>query len=383
MADHVNVTGDHAAVAMYDDNIVIEVNGQQVWPGEPVPPDPNPEPPETGMLTLINNETDLRQALTAAKNGARIVVDPASPAITVTQTISLEITQPNFYFDGSGLQIGTNIANFGHLLDFTGGKEGFRLKNLYVTGSYPDRKCGDGIRFVNAPQGNNEAFYNFQIGGIRIEHVSGNGIYMEGSFEGSVNGVEFNDIGKDGMVISGGTSGGSTVCQLNVHNAQCSRCDGWGAQQINGADQVTWYSPKFVNNGMGGLHATDGILLVDSPQGENTGETIVVVDRQAWPGGEVRSLQCASDGAWTRNWVTNTGPTKYGIKCPAGAVQHTGVFKGRAYGSGPVQLWAPGSQAAGLDVEKVNPGAQQTQMASTKPEGVPQQYIEKEQNRQT
>ena len=374
MADTVKISGD---------NVVVTVNDQQVWPvDQPVPPDPNPEPPETGMLTLIKNEADLRNALIAANNGARIVVDPASSPITVTSTIALEITRPNFYFDGSGLQIGTNIAGFGHCFDFTGGKEGLRFKNIYITGSYPNRQCGDGIRFVNAPQGNNEAFYNFSISGIRVEHISGRGMYLEGAFEGSVDMVEFNDIGKSGLVISNGSSGGSTVCQLNVHNAQCSRCDGWGAEQISGADQVTWYSPKFVNNGMGGLHATDGILLVDSPQGENTGETLIVVDRQPWGGGEVRSMQLASDGAWTRNWVSpHTGPTKYGIKCPAGAVQHTGVFKGRAYGSGPVSLWAPGAQKAGVEQETVGPEGPSTQMASAKPEGVPQQYIEKERGR--
>jgi hypothetical protein len=190
--------------------------------------------------------------------------------------------------------------------------------------------------------------------------------------------VEFNECGKDGIVISNGTSGGSTVCQLNIHNAQCSRCDGWGAQQINGADQVTWYSPKFVNNGMGGLHATDGILLVDSPQGENTGETLIVVDRQAWPGGEVRSMQVASDGHWSRSWVQNSGPTKYGIKCPAGAVQHTGVFKPRAYGGGPVSLWYPGAQKAGVEQETSEPQTMEAFASPTKPEGVPQQYVDKE-----
>ena len=144
------------------------------------------------------------------------------------------------------------------------------------------------------------------------------------------------------------------VCQLTISNAQMSRCDGWGAEQIQGADQVTWISPKFVNNGMGGLHCTDGLHFVLNPQGENTGETLIVVDSQNWSGAEVVSLQVASNGSWVRNWVNpHTGPTQYGIKCPPGAVTHTGVFKGRGYG-GPVELWAPGSAPTKTEYEAPN-----------------------------
>lgn len=326
-------------------------------------------------MSRINNEGELRGAFQAAADGARVVIDPTSPPITVSSKIAIAVNQDNFYFDGSGLRIGTAIASYDHLFEFTGGRPGMRLKNLFITGDYPSRRCGDAIRLINAHAGNETAFYNFIFESIRIEHIAGNGWYMEGGFEGSIVGIETNDVGKSGFVIGCGTSGGSTVCQVNIHNAQMSRCDGWGAEQINGADQVTWFSPKFVNNGMGGLHAADGIHLIYNPQGENTGETLIVVDRQNWGGAEVNSIQVASDGAWTRNWVNpHTGPTQYGIKCPAGAVTHTGVFKGRAYGSGPVSLWAPGSQKAGMDQETINPGSQKVRYTEatmpTKPEGV-------------
>lgn len=313
-------------------------------------------------MTKINNESDLRQAFAAAASGSRVVVDPSSPPVTVTSTIQVPVTKDLFYFDGSGLQIATNIPEWGHLLEFTDGRPGFRLKNLFITGSYPSRQCGDAIRMVNAHSGNETAFYNFSVQNIRIEHISGRGIYMEGGFEGSLDVIEVNDIGKSGIVIGCGPTGGSVVCQLTISNAQMSRCDQWGAEQIQGADQVTWISPKFVNCGMGGLHATDGIHFVLNPQGENTGETLIVVDSQNWSGAEVVSLQVASNGSWTRNWVTpHTGPTRYGIKCPPGAVTHTGVFKGRGYG-GPVDLWAPGS--APTKTEFAAPNAQYT---STKP----------------
>jgi hypothetical protein len=347
-------------------------------PPDPIPPDPTPPdpgPPGGNGMSRINNETELRQALQAAAGGSRIVVDPTSPPVTVSQKIVITVSEDNFYFDGSGLRIATAIASYDHLFEFSGGRPGLRLKNLYVTGDYPNRRCGDAIRLINAHAGNETAFYNFSLSGIRIEHVAGNGLYMEGGFEGSIDLLETNDCGKTGFVIGCGTSGGSTVCQVNVHNAQMSRCDGWGAEQINNADQVTWFSPKFVNNGMGGLHATDGIHMIYNPQGENTGETLIVVDKQNWSGAEVNSLQCASDGAWTRNWVTpHTGPTKYGIKCPSGAVTHSGVFKGRAYGGGPVSLWAPGAQTASADAYK----APNAQYDSTKPEG---QHATKERRR--
>ena len=353
MADQLTITGDNLAVA---------ANGQQIWPTTTTPP-PNPEPaPTPGGTMKINNEADLRQAFAAAASGSRVVVDPSSPTVTVTSTIEVPVTNENFYFDGSGLQIATQIPNFGHLLEFTNGKPGFRLKNLYVIGSYPNRECGDALRFVNAHEGNENAFYNFSITGIRIEHVSGNGIYMEGGFEGSLDVIEVNDIAKSGVVIGCGPTGGSVVCQLTISNAQMSRCDGWGAEQIQGADQVTWISPKFVNNGMGGLHCTDGLHFVLNPQGENTGETLIVVDSQNWSGAEVVSLQVASNGSWVRNWVNpHTGPTRYGIKCPPGAVTHTGVFKGRGYG-GPVELWAPGSAPSKTAYE-----APDAQYAATKP----------------
>ena len=314
----------------------------------------------------INSENDLKQAFAAAASGARVVIDPSSPAVTVTSTIQVEVTKEGFYFDGSGLQIATNIPDWGHLLEFTGGKPGLQLKNIWITGSYPNRQAGDGIRFVNAPSGNETSFHNFILSGIRVEHVAGNGMYFEGSFEADIFGYSCNDIGKSGMVFSNGSSGGSVVCQINVYGAQLSRCDGWGAEQVNGADQVTWHGPVFVNNGMGGIHATDGIHLVINPKMENSGETMVVVDSQAWGGAEIISPGLAGDGSWTRSWVTNTGPTKYVVKCPPGAVLVTGVPKLRAYGGPPLNIYAPGSAPSKTEYE-----APSTQYTSVKPGSTP------------
>jgi len=337
-----------------------------VAPPDPIPPDP--QPPEDGMLSLIGNESDLRRALESAANGARIVVDPASPPVTVTQKITIDVTKDLFYFDGSGLRVGTNIANYDPCFEFTNGKPGFRLKNLYITGSYPNRQCGDALRFICAPAGNEDSFYNFFVSGIRIEHVAGNGIFCQGVFEGGFDAIETNDIGKSGMVFTNGPSGGGTTTQVMCTNCQLSRCDAWGAEQLGGSDQVTWIAPVFVCNGMGGIHATDGIHLIVNPRLENAGEVMVVVDRQSWPGAEIVSPQLASDGAWTRNWVNpHTGPTRYIVKCPQGAVQVTGVPKLRGYGGsatqpGWLQVFAPGSQAAGQKTEAV-PSTATTQQA--------------------
>jgi hypothetical protein len=319
-------------------------------PPDPIPPDP--QPPENGMLTMINNEGDLRTALQTAANGGRIVVDPASPPITVSAKIVVPVTKPNFYFDGSGLQIGTAIASYDHLLEFQDGQPGFRLKNLFVTGDYPNRRCGDAFRFVSSNQGNNESFYNFSIQNLRVEHVAGNGYVFMGAFEGSVDMIETNDVGKTGVIFENGPTGGGTTTQITVNNAQLSRCDGWGAEQLASSDQVTWLSPKFVCNGMGGIHATNGIHMIWNPQMENAGQIMVVVDKQDWAGAEIASPQLASDGNWTRNWVTpHTGPTQYIVKCPAGAVAVTGVPKLRGYGGqatqpGWMQVWYPGSQGS-------------------------------------
>jgi len=339
-------------------------------PDPPIPPDPEPEPPETGMLTLINNEADLRGALHSAANGARIVVDPASRAITVTSKITVNVTRDLFYFDGSGLQIGTNIPNWDHLFEFTTGKPGFKLKNIYVTGSYPNRQCGDAFRFICAPAGNEDSFYNFFISGIRIEHVAGNGMYFQGVFEGGLDNIETNDIGKTGIVFTNGPTGGGTTTQVTCSNCQLSRCDGWGAEQLGGSDQITWISPVFVCNGMGGIHASDGIHYIVNPRMENAGEIMVVVDRQSWAGAEIASPQLASDGGWVRNWVNpHTGPTRYVVKCPQGAVQVTGVPKLRGYGGqatqpGWLQVYYPGSQRAGN--EEYTPSAPTKDMVQQK-----------------
>jgi len=357
MVDQIIISGD---------NLIVAANGQPIWPATTTPP-PNPEPtPTPGGTMKITSESDLKQAFAAAASGARVVIDPSSPTVTVTSTIQVEVTKEGFYLDGQGLQIATKIPNWGHLLEFTNGKPGFRLKNLHVVGSYPNRECGDAFRFINAQAGNENAFYNFSIQNIRIEHVAGNGMYFEGAFEGSIDVIETNDVGKTGLVFSSGSSGGSVVCQITVSNAQLSRCDGWGGEQINGADQVTWLSPVFVNTGMGGIHATDGIHLIVNPKMENGGGTMVVVDSQSWPGAEINSPQLSSDGSWTRSWVTNTGPTKYVVQCPPGAVQVTGVPKLRAYGGPPLEVYAPGSTPTKTEYQAPSP-----QYAATKPGAEP------------
>jgi hypothetical protein len=326
-------------------------------PPNPLPPDPLPPNPEGDMLTMIKNEDDLRSAMQAASQGTRIVVDPSSPPVTVTKKIVVPVTKTNFYFDGSGLQVATNIPGWDHLFEFQDGREGFRLKNLFVTGSYPNRECGDAFRFMSSNQGNNESFYNFSIQGLRVEHISGNAYHFMGAFEGSVDMIETNDVGGSGVVFENGPTGGGTTTQITVNNAQLSRCDKWGAEQLASSDQVTWISPKFVCNGMGGIHATNGIHYILNPQMENAGEIMVVVDSQSWAGAEIASPQLASDGAWVRNWVNpHTGPTRYIVKCPAGAVAVTGVPKLRGYGGsatqqGWLQVYYPGSQKAGVESE--------------------------------
>ena len=324
-------------------------------------------------MSKVSNESELRGAFQAAANGSRVVIDPTSPPITVTSKIIVPVTKPNFYFDGSGLQIATNIANYDHLLEFQDGREGFRLKNLFVTGSYPNRQCGDGFRFISSNQGNNESFYNFSIQNLRVEHISGNGYHFMGAFEGSVDMIETNDVGGTGVIFENGPTGGGTTTQVTVSNAQLSRCDKWGAEQLASSDQVTWISPKFVCNGQGGIHASNGIHCIINPQGENCGQILIVVDQQVWAGGELISPQLASDGAWTRNWVPTTGVSRYILKCPQGAVKVSGVpklrgYDGQAQTPGWMQVYAPGSAAAA----SVEPEVQAAEKAAP-PKGDKQQ----------
>jgi len=124
-----------------------------------------------------------------------------------------------------------------------------------------------------------------------------------------------------------------------------------------------------VNNGMGGIHATDGIHLIVNPKLENSGETIVVVDRQTWPGAEIISPQLSGDGQWVRSWVNpHTGPSRYVVQCPPGAVAVTGVPKFRGYGGPATQpgwmaTYKPGSASTQQKTEVESEGAPQGQRA--------------------
>src|SRR5262249_33105910 len=154
-----------------------------------------------------------------------------------------------FYFDGSGLRVATNIPNWGHLFEFTNGRPGVRPTTLEVWRSYPVPQCGDACGLVLSQAGHVTWICHVYVSDVRIGHAAGKGRDCSGVFEGAFEGIETNDIGKTGMVFTNGPTGGGTTTQVTCSNCQLSRCDGWGAEQLGGSDQITWISPVFVCNG--------------------------------------------------------------------------------------------------------------------------------------
>lgn len=315
------------------------------------------------MRTLIT-EDDLIQALADAASYP-VSIDPASPVITLTRTMA-QTVRPYYNFQGNGLRV--NAAGLGGRPAFTfvGAQAHFvEISGIKVTGGYPAYGVGNCFEFV-APSYND--LWNCSIHGLRAECFDGIAFYFKGIFESQCWDFMTN-AGGHGVVIENGP--GNTVCQMSFSDMQLSRLNGWGAIQRNGADQVAWYGVRCVCNGLGGILAQDaGIHLIDNLQIENSGECAVVVQPgQNWPGGEVRSLQVAGNGSWTRPGVPEAKPTRYGIRCPPGAVSHTGEAKLRGYNGNPIDLWAPGSTAAGVHQQQSSP--KKVEPVHEKPTGVP------------
>jgi len=311
-------------------------------------------PPDTGNGSITiqggnmakpRNEDELRTLLQNAA-ATPVMIDPTTPEITCTDTIDI-IVHDNYRFYGNGLKLkfpGVSTSKPG--LKFHGAAYNVLVHGIKVFGDYPSPSLSDAFQFI-ADELN--GFWHMNLDDLRAEHNGGNGFLFSGIFEGQASNCWTNGCMGNGAVFE--NAAGNTMTQFNTYNFQMSRVNGWGIVQQNSADQVSHYGPVFVCNGLGGLYAPNGLHLVDNPKGENCGETLITVDNPNWPGGEVRSPQLASDGHWVRPGVSGAKVSRYVVRCPPNAVTVTGVPKLRGYG-GPVDLWAPGSQKAGVEQEE-------------------------------
>ena len=335
MTDTVDITGTVASV---------NVNGAQVYPAGPTPPIP-PTPPSGGGLYKPTSLQDLVTQLTkVCTGGGYLIIDPSTPAFTVTAPIVIPVAYTGgapFGCDFSNLNLSWNggLNTTKDVITFDTSKapagspiRGFVLKNLYVFGNgYIGQQCGRGV-VINAP-GGGRPIYKGIFDNLSVQYCGLEGIRFCGDvFEAALyNMISENNYG-DGMVISDvPTNGGSNgvISNLMMYGTNLSRNRGYGLNLPDQANSVDMFGGSFINNAFGGIFANTGIRTVMGVNGENTGLSLINIPGSSFgsnlsgcnmssdgqtkaPGGKVSQYVLNSGGSMNKIQNSNAWVTPYG-----------------------------------------------------------------------
>ena len=293
------------------------------------PPDPNPEPippTEGNGMDVIENETQLRDALETYAREQRVGSCGSKTPITMTAPIVIQQTSHD------GMPWGANL-NFTRLL-WRGpgdadmityrGKDGISNRGLFLErfamdgngyGGTPARRC----LHIYAPDGDPGSIYKFTPRDVFTAWAV-NGIAIRGAvFEGYLENVHAENHQGDGIIMESlgldGMSPWSIVSNIMVNHPNSSRNFGAGMRQPYSVNSILG---SYVLNAEGGIASGEGIRAVMLSNGENTGEQLlsptingystVVAGNEASTDGKTHARRW--DGS---QWVSVGAPMLYGV----------------------------------------------------------------------
>jgi hypothetical protein len=194
---------------------------------------------------------------------------------------------------------------------------GLFIEKLNIDGNgYAGAPAGFGVK-VYAPEGDPGSIYKFTLRDLFVTYAEYGFGLVGAVFEGMCENCHAENCTKDGMLMqSTGLDGGapwSIVSNIQLIHPNMSRNLGAGVRAVNSTNALMG---SFILNGEGGIVAPDGLRAAFGNNGENTGESLFVVQYAGW-GSLVNGNEASTDGSThcrkfeNGEWVSVGKPMKY------------------------------------------------------------------------
>lgn len=176
---------------------------------------------------------------------------------------------------------------------------------------------------LSAPAGDNGPLYKFTLRDIYASYAQ-YGIVLEGGvYEGAGYNLHAENHRKDGILLQHLPN--AIVSNIFLYGLNISRNLGAGLRSVYSTNV---YGFSAILNGEGGIVAPEGIRFVSGGNGENTGESVVVLESNGY-GSVVQGMEASSDGKTVARqysngqWVDVGKPCLYAVdmRSALGAVQ--------------------------------------------------------------
>lgn len=262
-----------------DDLVVVDKT-----PGNDDLPPPVPLPPlANGGLMWPKSQDELQTLWQAALDtGTMLTLDPRT-RIDVKETISLSVSGKNggwpHGIDGNYARLHSSI-NDGSPMVLVESKEPNRcmvMERLGVYGGGYDGRVSGGIVFVAAK---GVPIYKAKFNDLYISYCT-TGLSLIGDiYESEIKSPHVENCFEDGICLE--DDGQAVISNLVIDIPNLSRNQGYGLRLKGAAGSVDVRYGSFVLNGLGGIHAPNGIRTVERCNFENTGRIAIDVPFSAW-----------------------------------------------------------------------------------------------------
>ena len=295
----------------------------------------------------VRNQSDLEAALNdAASRGGGISFDGSVDPVKVDGTLEVRLkdlgeTGPQIFFNGLRIE-STNRDGATTCLRFKGNVKRLTLADLNVFGNaYDTPGCGLGIEVISE----NGAVWLSTFRNIQSSWCGGSGMRFDGEvFENSFYSLDAKDNRGNGIEFSN-QHGIVSNCMLYGTNA--SRNIQAGFALLDGCGSVDLWGGSMITNGSCGIDAPNGIRRVDGVNGENTGQSLVLVPFSAW-GTIITGCSMSSSGL-VNPYNPDAKPSQYVVMGATDRVAD-GFCYVAPYGNNPPEMnvRAPGAVSASV-----------------------------------
>lgn len=287
-------------------------------------PEPEPIPPSGGSVgDLVTTPKQLRDALNTYASEKRVGVFDGRSYVRLDSTIEIQ-QQSN---DGTPWGVNGGYAH----IDWVGpggddmiryrGKKDMANRCLVVEklslfgNGYSGNPCGACLKLY-APEGDPGSIYKFTLRDVFTSYGS-EGIVIEGAvFEGMGENLHCENHRSHGLAMRHTYTPGEhqgIVSNIMLMHPNMSRNMGAGILAVN---SVNILFGSFVLNALGGVLAPEGLRVFGASNGENTGESLLVVGTPGW-GSQINGNEASSDGQTHARayeggqWVSKGKPLLY------------------------------------------------------------------------
>lgn len=259
-------------------------------------------PPASNAVDLVSSGAQLRDALMTYAEENRVGQLDARSYVELAETITVQ----QHAHDGTPWGVCGNHAKIlwvgpggQDMVVYRGTKgtynRGLFIEKLYFYGNGYDAAPAGACLKLSAPEGDPGSLYKFTLRDIYTAYAE-YGFILEGAiFEGMGENLHAENHRRDGMAMAHTYTPGEhqgIVSNIMLMHPNMSRNGGAGIRCVQSTNIILG---SFILNTEGGVVGPDGLRAIAMSNGENTGQSMLVVPYQGW-GTLIHGNTASTDG---------------------------------------------------------------------------------------